>query len=126
MILGLGLDLTQIQRSQQFLDRHGERFTRRILTSNETEFCARFGNSAERIAGCIAAKEAASKALGTGMSDGVHWKCFEITRERSGKPTLVLHGRAAELAAEMGVKRVSLSITHDAGMAAAVVIFEGD
>lgn len=125
MILGLGLDISRIARSEEFLARYGERFTRRILTADERLFCERFKNPGERIAGCIAAKEAASKALGTGWRQGVHWKCFEVAHERSGKPTLLIHGRARELADAMGVRGAHLSITHDAGVAVAVVIFEG-
>ena len=124
MILGLGIDVSRIERVREYLDRYGERFTRRILTPREQEHCARYYNGAEQVAGRIAAKEAASKALGTGWRQGVHWKCFEVDHEPSGKPVLRIHGRAAELASQMGVRGVHLSITHDAGVAAAVVIFE--
>ena len=126
MILGLGIDVARIDRVSEFLDRYGERFTRRVLTPREQEFCARFFNGAEQVAGRIAAKEAASKALGTGWRQGVHWKCFEVDHEPSGKPVLRIHGRAAELASQMGVKNAHLTITHDGGVAAAVVIFEGE
>lgn len=125
MIIGLGIDVCRIERVERFLERYGERFTRRCFTSAEIAHCARYVNSAEQFAGRIAAKEAASKALGTGWRGGVHWKCFEVAHEMSGKPTLKIHGRAAELASEMGVRGVNISITHDAGVAAAVVIFEG-
>ncbi len=126
MIIGLGIDVCRIERVERFLERYGERFTRRCFTPTEIAHCARYANSAEQFAGRIAAKEAASKALGTGWRRGVHWKCFEVAHEMSGKPTLKIHGRAAELAAEMGVRGVNVSITHDAGVAAAVVIFEGE
>ena len=126
MILGLGIDVARLDRVEQFLERYGERFTRRILTPREAEFCAKYGKQTEQVGGRIAAKEAASKALGTGWRQGVHWKCFEVGHEPSGKPVLHIHGRAAELASRMGVRNVHLSITHDGGVAAAVVIFEGD
>ncbi|RYG60451.1 holo-ACP synthase [bacterium] len=126
MILGIGIDVSRIERVEQFIERYGERFARRILTEQEKADCFRVKNPGERVAGCIAAKEAASKALGTGWRQGVHWKCFEVAHEMSGKPTLRIHGRAAELASAMGVKGAHLSITHDAGVAAAVVIFEGE
>ena len=126
MILGLGLDVSRLDRVENFLERYGDRFLRRILTPAETERCLSYKAVAEQVAGCIAAKEAASKALGTGWRRGVHWKCFEVAHEPSGKPILRIHGRAAELASEMGVKGVHLTITHDAGIAAAVVIFEGE
>lgn len=124
MILGLGIDVSRLDRVEKFIERYGERFSRRILTPAETLDCFRVKNPGERVAGCIAAKEAASKALGTGWRRGVHWKCFEVSHEVSGKPTLLIHGRARELADQMGVKGAHLSITHDAGIAAAVVIFE--
>lgn len=125
MIIGLGIDVCRIERVERFLERYGERFTRRCFTPTEIAHCARYANCAEQFAGRIAAKEAASKALGTGWRRGVHWKCFEVAHEMSGKPTLKIHGRAGELASEMGVRSVNVSITHDAGVAAAVVIFEG-
>lgn len=126
MILGLGIDICRIERIERFLERYGERFTRRCFTPAEISQCEQFANSGERFAGCIAAKEAASKALGTGWRRGVHWKCFEVAHEPSGKPTLRIHGRAAEIASKMGVKNVVVSLTHDAGVAAATVIFEGE
>ncbi len=125
MIRGIGIDVSRIERVEAFLERYGERFMRRILTPDERAFVARFEVKGERVAGFIAAKEAASKALGTGWRQGVHWKCFEVAHERSGKPALLIHGRARELADQMGVKSAHVSITHDAGVAAAVVIFEG-
>lgn len=126
MILGLGIDLCRIERVAVFLERYGDRFTRRCFTPHEIAQCSRYANAAERFAGCIAVKEAASKALGTGWRNGVHWKCFEVMHEPSGKPILRIHGRAAELASQMGVRNAVASITHDAGVAAATVIFEGD
>jgi len=126
MIVGLGIDICRIERVETFLERYGERFTRRCFTPTEIEHCVRYANNAEQFAGRIAAKEAASKALGTGWRRGVHWKCFEVTHEVSGKPVLRIHGRAAQLASQMGVRGVYVSITHDAGVAAAVVIFEGE
>ena len=126
MILGIGIDVSRLDRVDEFLERYGERFTRRILTEHEQAYCMHVKNPGERVAGCIAVKEAASKALGTGWRQGVHWKCFEVAHERSGKPSLRIHGRAAELASQLGVRGAHVSITHDAGVAAAVVIFEGE
>jgi holo-[acyl-carrier protein] synthase len=126
MILGLGIDVSRLERVETFIERYGERFARRILTDAEKTDCFRVKNPGERVAGCIAAKEAASKALGTGWRQGVHWKCFEVSHEVSGKPTLLIHGRAREIADAMGVQNAHVSITHDAGVAAAVVIFEGE
>jgi holo-[acyl-carrier protein] synthase len=126
MILGLGTDICGIPRVAEYLERYGERFTRRCFTVGEIEYCRAHKNQAEQFAARIAAKEAASKALGTGWRNGVHWKCFEVVSQKSGKPTLRIHGRAAELASQMGVKNAVVSLTHDAGVAMAVVIFEGE
>ena len=124
MIIGLGTDVVEIARVARYLERYGERFTRRCFTEREIAYCGHYVNGAEQYAARIAAKEAASKALGTGWRDGVHWKCFEVDSLPSGKPFLRIHGRAAELASQMGLKNTNVSLTHDAGIAFAVVIFE--
>ncbi len=126
MIIGLGIDICEIVRIERYLERYGERFTRRCFTPREIAYCTRYTLSAEQFAARVAAKEAASKALGTGWRQGVHWKCFEVDGLPSGKPILRVHGRAAELAAQMGVRHINISLTHDAGVAVAVVIFEGE
>jgi holo-[acyl-carrier protein] synthase len=126
VILGLGTDICKIDRVARYLERYGERFTRRCFTPGEIAYCEHFHNNAEQYAARIAAKEAASKALGTGWRQGVHWKCFEVASLPSGKPFLRVHGRAAELASQMGVRTINVSLTHDAGVAVAVVIFEGE
>lgn len=126
MIIGLGTDICQIERVARYVERYGERFTRRCFTPQEITYCMRHANNAEQFAARIAAKEAAAKALGTGWRMGVHWKCFEVASQPSGKPFLRVHGRAAELASEMGVRNINVSLTHDAGVAVAVVIFEGE
>ncbi|MEO6908514.1 MAG: holo-ACP synthase [Abditibacteriaceae bacterium] len=126
MIIGLGIDVCRIERVRHFVERYGDRFLKRCFTPDEIKHVHRYQNNAENYAGAIAVKEAASKALGTGWRQGVHWKNFEVTHLPSGKPILRVHGKAAEFASEMGVKNINISITHDAGVAAAVVIFEGD
>lgn len=126
MILGLGTDICRIDRIERYLERYGERFTRRCFTAGEIAYCARYTNQAEQFAARIAAKEAASKALGTGWRQGVHWKNFEVSGLPSGKPILRVHDRAAELASQMGVRHINISLTHDGGVAVAVVIFEGE
>ena len=126
MIVGLGTDVCRIDRIAEYLERYGERFTRRCFTPGEIAYCERYHNKAEQYAARIAAKEAASKALGTGWRQGVSWKQFEVTSEPSGKPILRIHGRAAELASLLGVSNAVISLTHDGGVALAVVIFEGE
>jgi holo-[acyl-carrier protein] synthase len=124
MVLGLGTDLIETSRVQQSIDRFGERFLERIFSAGEIAYCKRKKNAAESFAARFAAKEAGAKALGTGISRGVNWKEFEVKREASGKPSLHLKGRAAELAGGMGVKRIQLSLTHSRELAMAVVVVE--
>jgi holo-[acyl-carrier protein] synthase len=125
MVLGLGTDLIETRRLQESIDRFGDRFLERIFTEAEIAYCMRKKkNSAESFAARFAAKEAGAKALGTGISRGVSWKELEVRRETSGRPTLHLSGRAAELAEAMGVRRVHLSLTHSQELAMAVVVVE--
>jgi holo-[acyl-carrier protein] synthase len=124
MVLGLGTDLIETKRMQDSIDRFGDRFLDRVFTAGEIAYCRRKKNSAESFAARFAAKEAGAKALGTGISHGVSWRELEVRREMSGKPTLHLSGRAAELAAAMGVRRLQLSLTHSRDLAMAVVVAE--
>ena len=124
MVLGLGTDLIETKRLQESIDRFGDRFLERIFTEDEIAYCMRKKNAAESFAARFAAKEAAAKALGTGISRGVSWKEFEVRREASGRPTLHLRGRAAELAGAMGVRQIQLSLTHSRELALAVVVAE--
>jgi holo-[acyl-carrier protein] synthase len=124
MIVGLGLDISEIDRIEAAIKRHGAPFIERLFTPAEVAYCESHKGKYERYAARFAAKEAAMKALGTGWSRGVRWRDIEVTREPSGKPTLRLAGVAAEIARRMGVKNISLSITHSGNLALAEVIFE--
>jgi len=125
MILGTGVDLAEVDRIRDAIGRHGERFIRRIYTQSEIAYVERKANRFERYAGRFAAKEAGMKAIGTGWKRGVSWQDFEVSNVPSGRPTLRLHGEAARLAEKMGVKSISLSITHTAHLGMAHVILEG-
>jgi holo-[acyl-carrier protein] synthase len=125
LILGLGVDITEVERIQGAIERQGERFLRRIYTPAEIAYCERFRNKFERYAGRFAVKEAAMKALGTGWSHGVRWVDIEVVRERGGKPVLALAGEAKQIAERLGVKNMAITITHTAQQALAQVIFEG-
>ena len=124
MIVGMGIDIAEVERIKGAIGRHGEVFLRRIFTAKEREYCERFKNKFERYAGRFAAKEAAMKALGTGWSRGVRWVDCEVTRQPGGRPTLAFHGKAGEVAARLGVANISLSLTHTAEQAMAQVILE--
>ena len=93
MIVGLGLDIAEIDRIEAAIVRHGAPFLERLFTPAEVAYCERHKGKYERYAARFAAKEAAMKALGTGWSHGVRWRDIEVTREPSGKPTLRLAGR---------------------------------
>jgi holo-[acyl-carrier protein] synthase len=125
MVLGLGTDLIEIARIEESIERHGERFLHKIFTGGEIAYCLqKKKSSAESFAARFAAKEAGAKALGTGISRGVSWKELEVRREIGERPTLHLSGRAAERAAQMGVRTLSLSLTHSRDVAMAVVVAE--
>jgi len=121
----MGVDIAEVERIRAAIDRHGETFLRRLFTQRERSYCEQYRNKYERYAGRFAAKEAAMKALGTGWRRGVRWVDLEVVREESGRPTLALTGEAAEIAKQLGVRRIALSITHTESQALAQVIFEG-
>ena len=124
MIVGTGIDLAEVPRLAAAIDRFGDRFLRRIFTPDEIRYCESKANRVERYAARFAAKEAGLKAIGTGWRRGVSWTDVEVRREPGGRPTLVFHGKAADFAAKLGVKRVSLSLTHTREHAMAQVILE--
>lgn len=124
MIVGLGLDIAEVDRIEAAIKRHGAPFLERIYTAREAAYCERHKNKFERYAARFAAKEAAMKALGTGWRHGVRWRDIEVAREPSGKPTLHLEGVARDFAVRLGVKNIALTITHSGNLALAEVIFE--
>jgi len=125
MIVGLGVDLAEISRITAAIERHGQAFLRRVFTEREIAYCESHRNKFERYAARFAAKEAAMKALGTGWRHGVRWVDIEVVRLPSGKPTLELRGATRAIADRLGVKNISLSITHSGDTALSQVIFEG-
>jgi holo-[acyl-carrier protein] synthase len=124
MIVGMGIDVEEVQRVQGAMERQGERFLRRIFTEKERAYCEQFKDKYERYAGRFAVKEAAMKALGTGWSRGVRWVDIEVLRLPGGRPTLELKGEARKIADRLGVKNIAISITHTPTQAMAQVIFE--
>ncbi|MDQ2775433.1 MAG: holo-ACP synthase [Acidobacteriota bacterium] len=124
MILGIGTDLAEVARIRRSITQYGERFLHRIYTARERAYASSKANFAERFAARFAAKEAGMKAIGTGWSRGVSWQDFEVTNEPSGRPTLRLTGAALRIAGDLGVRRISISLTHTSEMAFAVVILE--
>jgi holo-[acyl-carrier protein] synthase len=126
MIVGTGVDICEVHRIADSIARFGDHFLRRVFTEQEIRYCQSKKNSAERFAARFAAKEAAMKALGTGWSRGVIWRAMEVAHAPGGRPVLRLHGNAAEIAKQLGVTRISLSVTHTESTAMAMVIFESE
>jgi holo-[acyl-carrier protein] synthase len=124
MIVGTGIDLVEIERIQQSVNRYGKRFLDRIYTPAEQAYCLSKRQSAESLAARFAAKEAGAKALGTGISRGVGWQEIEVVRVPGGRPTVRFHGRAAQIAARLGATQSALSLTHSKTQAMASVILE--
>lgn len=124
MIIGTGVDITEVARIRQVLERHGERFLQRVFTQEEIRYCAGKVNTAERLAARFAAKEAGMKAIGTGLRGGITWKDMEVVRHKGQRPQLAYHGKAAEVAAALGCKKTHLSLSHTAEHAIAQVILE--
>jgi len=125
VIIGIGIDIVDLDRIRALLERHGQRFTGRIYTSGEIAYCTSRKRSDQHFAARFAAKEAAFKAFGTGLREGIVWKDVEVVNEPSGKPGIRLSGRSAERAREMGISRMLVSLSHCDCHAAAVVIAQG-
>jgi holo-[acyl-carrier protein] synthase len=126
MIVGTGVDITEVPRIRRTLTRYGDRFLNRVFTPQEVRYCTGKANVAERLAARFAAKEAGLKAIGTGLRGGVTWKDVEVVRLPGRRPCLHFHGRAAEIAAALGCKRTHLSLSHTADQAIAHVILESE
>ena len=125
MILGVGLDVVETPRVARALATYGARFAERVYTPAELADCAGRADRIEALAARFAAKEALLKALGTGWISGLSLRQVEVVRGKHGPPELRLLGAAAERVAERGVRRVHVSLSHQPGLAAAVVILEG-
>ena len=126
MILGLGIDIAEVPRVREAIERYGERFLRRVFTPAEVAYCRQHKNCYDRFAARFAAKEAAMKALGTGWRGGVSWRQIEVVNLPSGKPSLKLSGKALEIYHRLGGSNLVLSLTHTADHSLAEVIIEGD
>ncbi|MFO1439274.1 MAG: holo-ACP synthase [Verrucomicrobiaceae bacterium] len=123
MITGTGIDLVEVARIRELLTRHADRFKQRTFTTGEIAYCDACADPAIHFAARFAAKEAAAKALGTGLwsEAGVNWTDIEVTRAESGRPSLVFHHNAAKLTSEL---RAHLSLSHTKDHAIAQVILE--
>jgi holo-[acyl-carrier protein] synthase len=124
MILGTGVDIAEVPRIRESIERFGDRFLQRIFTDSEIRYCEKKATRFESYAARFAAKEAGMKALGTGWSHGVRWRDIEVVRAKGQRPTIQFHGEAAAIAAKLGTKNIALSLTHTSEEALAHVILE--
>lgn len=124
MIVGLGTDLVEVPRFHRSLERHGDRFERRVFTDGERRDCEGRGDRAQALAARFAAKEAAMKALGTGWAGGVGFVQIEVVREADGRPRLRFTGAARERFESLGGTHAHVSLSHQPSTACAVVVLE--
>ena len=124
MILGTGIDIIEVARIASSYEKFGEKFVSRILLPDEIAYCLAHKNPAPFLAVRFAAKEAISKAFGTGIGAALGWRDMEIRRKESGEPYVVLHGKGRELFAARGGKQLLVSLSHTEHYAAATAILE--
>jgi len=125
MILGTGIDIIEVARIAASFEKFGERFVNRILVPGEIAYCLSHRGPAPFLAVRFSAKEAVSKAFGTGIGAQLGWQDIEIRRKESGEPFVVLHGRGQELFESRNAKKLHVSLTHTQHYAAATAILEG-
>jgi holo-[acyl-carrier protein] synthase len=125
-VLGIGIDLVPIARMREVIARWGERFLGRVFTDGEIAYCRARRDPVPHFAARFAAKEAALKALGTGLTMGVKWRELEVRRERGQAPSLILSGRSREIGLRRGGRRVLVSLTHDGEYAMAQAMLVAD
>lgn len=122
MIVGLGTDIIEIVRIGRMVERHGETFLNRVYTEGEIRYCQRRKQAFQHYAGRWAAKEAVMKTLGTGWIRGVRWRDIEVEVQKSGKPTIRIHGGAREVAEKLKIDEVLVTISHCREYATATAI----
>ena len=125
MILGVGIDIIEVARISASLEKFGERFGEKILLPAEKEYCLAHAHPAPFVAARFAAKEAISKAFGTGIGASLGWRDMEIAHKPTGEPFVVLHGKGKELFAARKAKQLLVSISHTDNYAAVTAVLEG-
>lgn len=122
MPIAHGIDLVNLDRIEQMIERHGERFLERVFTARERSDATTVKNRIEKLAGRFAAKEAIMKLVGTGWRDGVAWTDIEVVNNPLGRPEVTISGKIKELAETMGLGPITLSITHTGNFAMASAV----
>ena len=125
MILGIGIDIIEVARIAASLEKFGHRFGKRILLPDEIEYCLAHAHPAPFVAARFAAKEAVSKAFGTGIGVQLGWQDMEISHRESGEPFVILHGKGKNLFESRRAKHLFISISHTDAYAAVVAVLEG-
>jgi holo-[acyl-carrier protein] synthase len=124
-VIGIGVDLVENARIQHSIERFGERFLQRVFTAGEIEYCQSMKFPERHFAARFAAKEAVSKAFGTGIGKAMGWRDIDVRRKPSGEPYLVFAGGAEQLASERGVVRPLITLSHTEHHAIACVVLDG-
>lgn len=119
IIYGIGIDVVEVDRIETAIERQGEAFLARLFTEREREYCQRQARPAMHYAARFAAKEAVSKAFGTGIGGSAGWLEMEVLRGENGAPTMLFHGNAADFLVAEGISEVQISLTHARDYAAA-------
>lgn len=121
-IIAHGIDLVDFPRIEEMIERHGERFVNRVFTTAEQKYANAHRNSVEKYAGRFAAKEAILKLVGTGWRGKIAWTDVEVVNDPSGQPVVRLSGEVKEIAEKLGIRQISISITHTANFAIASAV----
>jgi holo-[acyl-carrier protein] synthase len=124
-VIGIGVDLVECARIQHSLDRFGDRFLHRVFTGGEIEYSTSMKFPARHLAARFAAKEAVSKAFGTGIGKAMGWRDIDVQKKPSGEPFLVFSGSAEKLAKERGVTKALITLSHTEHHAIASIVLEG-
>jgi len=124
MIVGTGVDIVEVARINQLLEKHSPRFEKKIFTAGEILYCQSRAEPGIHFAARFAVKEAVMKCLGTGMDQGIAFRDIEVTHEESGRPTIKLHGKGKELFARLKIKTIHISLAHEKKYAVAQAIAE--
>jgi holo-[acyl-carrier protein] synthase len=124
-VIGIGVDLVECARIQHSIDRFGDRFLHRVFTEGEIEYSMSMKFPARHLAARFAAKEAVSKAFGTGIGKAMGWRNIDVRKKPSGEPYLVFSGPAQELAAKRGVTAALVTLSHTEHHAMACIVLDG-
>jgi holo-[acyl-carrier protein] synthase len=124
-VIGIGVDLVEVERIQHSLDRFGDKFLNRIFTRGEIEYSMSMKFPARHFAARFAAKEAVSKAFGTGIGKAMGWRDIDVQKKPSGEPFLILEGGAKDLGAARGLTKSLITLSHTDHHAMAMIVLEG-